>query len=232
MSLKNDFPKALLAIVFCITINSVKAQFGVRAGANFYNLISKDANGKKVKYQLNPGFNLGVTYEIPMSDRTYIQTGLLFTQKGFQNEVKESLFTSATSATAYYSELPINFVYKPDRGRGRFLLGGGPFLGYGISGKFKQTKKTWIMDGLIDTEKINETMQFLNDKINASKKYYYGKPLDYGLNILAGYEYKGKYSAQLNGQLGLANIEPKDGGKKPDAKSKNVGFGISLGYKF
>ncbi|MCH5688282.1 hypothetical protein LWM68_30900 [Niabella sp. W65] len=65
-----------------------------------------------------------------------------------------------------------------------------------------------------------------------SNKIKYSKPFDYGANLLAGYELKGKYSAQLNAQLGLANLEPTNNGEKTGSKFKNVGFGISLGYKF
>ena len=61
---------------------------------------------------------------------------------------------------------------------------------------------------------------------NAANTVYF-KPLDAGANILFGYEFSNKLSAQLNAQLGLVNINAYDN----DAKIKNTGFGVSLGYR-
>ncbi|HEX6426772.1 MAG TPA: PorT family protein, partial [Niastella sp.] len=58
------------------------------------------------------------------------------------------------------------------------------------------------------------------------------KRMDFGGNLLAGYELSSKFSVQLNAQLGMSNLEPKIDGKKTDAKAKNTGFGISFGYRF
>ncbi|MGF7036885.1 hypothetical protein M2273_000119 [Mucilaginibacter lappiensis] len=62
--------------------------------------------------------------------------------------------------------------------------------------------------------------------------YIYGKPLDYGLNFLAGYEFFNKLAVQLGAQFGLANLQPHIDGVERDGKLKNSGLGISLGYKF
>lgn len=62
-------------------------------------------------------------------------------------------------------------------------------------------------------------------------EYLYGKPWDYGANFIAGYGFFDRFSAQFNIRLGLANLEPEVDGTKPDGTFKNIGFGISLGYK-
>ena len=56
------------------------------------------------------------------------------------------------------------------------------------------------------------------------------KRFDAGANFLAGYEFSNKLSFQLNAGLGLVNILNTESGD--DAKLKNTGFGISLGYRF
>ena len=83
---------------------------------------------------------------------------------------------------------------------------------------------------------VDADVKFKNDisvtEYNDPKKDYF-KGLDFGGNLLAGYELSNKISFQLNAQLGMANLFPKIEGKKlEDTKVKNTGFGISVGYRF
>jgi hypothetical protein len=54
--------------------------------------------------------------------------------------------------------------------------------------------------------------------------------MDFGLNFLAGYELSNKLSFQLNAQLGISSISTKVEGYSR-AKTKNTGFGVSVGYR-
>ncbi len=57
--------------------------------------------------------------------------------------------------------------------------------------------------------------------------------MDVGGNIFFGYEMANGLFAQLNTQLGLIKINPKDNRITDDKTSvKNTGFGASLGYRF
>ena len=49
----------------------------------------------------------------------------------------------------------------------------------------------------------------------------YFKPFDAGANFVAGYEFSNRFSAQLNAQLGLVNINPKYDGL-PDRRFKST----------
>jgi hypothetical protein len=60
----------------------------------------------------------------------------------------------------------------------------------------------------------------------------YLKRFDAGGNLLFGYEFNNKFSAQLNSQLGLVKINPKLKGSNGNESVKNTGFGVSLGYRF
>jgi hypothetical protein len=55
--------------------------------------------------------------------------------------------------------------------------------------------------------------------------------MDFGGNLLVGYELSSKLSFQLNAQLGMTNIQTKIEGQTT-AKIKNTGFGVSVGYRF
>ena len=78
------------------------------------------------------------------------------------------------------------------------------------------------------------SIEFTNEYTCANPydaKYF--KPLDYGGNILFGYQFAGGLSGQLNAQLGMAQIKAENT-LNPNSKVefKNTGFGISLGYMF
>jgi len=133
--------------------------------------------------------------------------------------------------TSYYLELPVNAVFKPEVGSGTLLLGAGPYLAYGLGGKWKA-----VNDGYGTTG----TLKFLNNYQSSdstlggnTKKLPYTKPLDFGANILVGYEFFNNFFFHVNGQVGLIDVDPSYNGIS-DEKSfqKTVQFGLTLGYKF
>lgn len=234
MKKKNQLLKAFM-VAAAVSISGAamsQVEIGIRAGANFSNATIKDANGKKADTKLNPGWHAGVTFDIPVADEFYVQPGALFSTKGYQAKDAGSILGSSYEGTLKvspsYIEVPINFLYKPELGAGKLLLGAGPYVAYGIGGKWKADGRVGNVSGSTDGK-----LEFKNDYQDGSNdKTIYGKPFDAGANLLFGYEFANKLSFQLNGQLGLVNIVPKNDGAKPDAKMKNSGFGISVGYKF
>ena len=160
-----------------------KTSFGIRAGVNFQNLNGKDAEGDKLENKLKTGFNAGVNAEIPVGIDFYLQPGLLFSTKG----AKANAGDATTNLS--YVELPVNFIYKPELGTGRMVLGFGPYVGYALSGKYK--------NGAIESD-----IKF-GDQLDELKR------LDAGANLLAGYEFNNKLSFQLNAGLGLLDIHNK-----------------------
>lgn len=190
--------------------------FGIRAGINFQNLNGEFA-GNDLDNKLKTGFHVGVNAEIPLAPEFYIQPGLLFSTKGAKADD-----AADTKINLNYLELPINFLYKPVLGTGKLLLGFGPYAGYAIGGKLKNDNND------IDLEFDSELSQ-----AEAARYSWTFRRFDFGANFLAGYEFTNKLSVQLNAQLGLTNISPEiDGMDNDDTKTKNTGFGVSLGYRF
>jgi len=234
MKKKNQLLKAFM-VAAAVSISGAamsQVEIGIRAGANMSNATIKDANDNKADTKLNPGFHAGVTFDIPIADEFYVQPGALFSTKGYkmkdEGSVLGNTYEGTLKVTPSYIEVPVNFLYKPELGSGKLLLGAGPYVAYGIGGK-------WKLDGSFNNSSASTDgdLEFKNDTKDASNdKQIYGKPFDAGANLLFGYEFANKLSFQLNGQLGLLNIVPKNDGDKPDAKMKNSGFGISVGYKF
>jgi hypothetical protein len=191
-----------------------KTTFGIRAGINFQNITGKDGNDHDLDYKLKTGFHVGVTADVPIAPEFYVQPGLLFSLKGakFDDEAD-------TKFNISYLEIPVNFLYKPVLGTGKLLLGFGPYAAFAVGGKVKND------DGDITLKFGNEVNPANPDAYRTIKRF------DFGANFLAGYEFSNRLSAQLNAQLGLVKINPKFTGSNSDAKSKNTGFGVSLGYR-
>lgn len=199
--------------------------FGIRAGVNFQNINSKDGNGDKVETDLYTGFHIGVNAEIPIGVDFYFQPGLLYSIKGAKSEDDFLGQPFNTTVKISYLELPLNLLYKPVLGTGHLLLGGGPYVAFGVGGE-----ATYEGGGSSTTEKVK-----FQKTVSSSDPtdVLYIRPLDAGINMLAGYEFSNKFSFQLNTQLGLAKINPEyEGAPNDNSSSKNTGFGISLGYRF
>lgn len=197
-----------------ITYDAGKTTFGIRAGLNLANITGKFADGNKFDYSLRPGLNVGVNAEIPVGTGSYLQPGVLYSQKGatYKNDAGHVKLT--------YIEVPVNFVYKPTVGAGRMLLGFGPYVGFGLGGK-------------VEDQTGKETDVEFTKKYDAAIAKPQYKGIDAGANLLAGYELSHNISVQLNAQLGLTEMIPEGtpnlGGK---AKMNNTNFGLSVGYRF
>lgn len=114
-----------------------QVQFGVRAGVNFSNAVVKFSDGSKMPTNLLTGFHAGVTADLPVGDEFSVSPGLLFTTKGYQYKESSDGVTGTLNQHPYYLELPVHFMFKPELGNGRLLLGVGPYLAYGIGGRWK-----------------------------------------------------------------------------------------------
>jgi hypothetical protein len=218
--------------LMCIAVISVipalhaqdeaRTTFGIRAGINFQNFNGKDYQGDKLKNKMIVGFHAGVNVEFPVAPDFVLQPGLLFTVKG--TDTDEDVGTGTIRVN--YIELPVNFIFKPVLGNGRLILGLGPYIAYGISGKVKLSGTDSDFEKNIKFENNLSESQLLDDE-------FYVRPFDAGANLLAGYEFGFGISVQLNAQLGLLKINPGyDGDSNDDTSIKNTGFGISVGYRF
>jgi len=197
----------LTTFLTAIVYGQSKTTFGIRTGVNFQNLNGKYEDGSKLDYKLKTGFNAGVNAEIPVGIDFYLQPGLLFSTKG----AKYEMANVDVKRNLSYIEIPVNFLYKPELGDGRILLGFGPYAAFAVGGSVKSGNND------IDIEFGNE--------LGETKRF------DAGANLLAGYEFSNKLSFQLNAGLGLVNMY-----NRPDNDNnttvKNTGFGVSLGYRF
>jgi hypothetical protein len=204
--------------------DKAKTSFAILGGVNFSNMNGKDNNGDKLANDMLIGFHAGLNIMMPVAPQFYFQPGLLFTTKGSKKAYGNLTGTYKLS----YIELPLNFVYKALVGKGYFMLGFGPYVGYGIMGNAKFEYGSVTYDKKIVFKNTVES----GDDLSTA----YFKSLDAGANIFAGYEMAGGLFLQLNTQFGMLNINPKDNRTlqvySDKLAVKNTGFGLSLGYRF
>lgn len=196
-----------------MTVKTDRTTFGIRAGINFQNITGKDVNDNDLNNSITTGFHAGVNAEIPVGTGSYIQPGVIYSMKGAQLDDNND-----TKVKLSYIEIPVNFIYKPILGTGNMILGFGPYVGIGVGGKLTGDNGT------------NVDVEFTNDYNTAMPSAYQLKRTDAGANFLVGYEFMHRVTAQLNAQLGLVNLVPE--GYSDNAKYKNTGFGLSVGYRF
>ena len=222
----------LLLLMATVTVTQAQTEVSINGGAHYSKVVLEDEAGNRQEAQFTPGWHIGLSVDVPVGNKFYIQPGLLYTRKGFTQE--DSWFAGADNnfeVKANYLDLSVNFLYKPVLGSGNLLFGTGPYTAYGLGGKWESDEDVVIGDIVIGD---HGDVHFSNDAMDGGdgNSYLYGKPLDYGVNFLVGYEFFEKISAQFNVQLGLANLIPEySDGTKRDGTFKNIGFGVSLGYK-
>lgn len=221
----------LLAFIF-VRPASAQSSIGIRAAFNLSGIQLVDEENNKQETGMVPRFQIGLTVDIPIATEFYLQPAALYSGKGFKQDggwlaASDNEF----KATASYIEIPLNLIYKPRLGSGDLMVGAGPYAGYGSGGRW-EADQGQISIGDIMIEPRGDVI-FKNDVTDGEfGNYLYGKPWDYGVNVLAGYEFLQQVSVQLNAQFGIANLIPAFGGTERDGKIKNVVYGLSFGYRF
>ena len=218
---------AMLLFGLIANSQSTGLSFGLRGGLSMQNINGKDLNGDKLTMSMVPRFHAGVVVGIPVAPEFYFQPGLMFSTKGAKSESDFLGLGMSAEYNISYIEMPLNFVYKPAIGNGHFMLGFGPYIGYGIGGKatFKILSSTYEEDIIFEKE-------FESPSDSDHKDWAHFKSLDYGGNIFFGYELSGGLSVQVNAQLGLAKINAENTSLSTKSEFRNTGFGLSLGYNF
>ncbi|WP_162618600.1 porin family protein [Pedobacter yulinensis] len=210
---------------------AAQTRVGLQAGINFADVSAKNESGQKGETSPMAGLRIGLTADIPLGGDFFLQPGAFYVQKGFKQE-RGGYYGLANDfrVKVSYIDVPLHLLYKPALAGGRLLFGAGPYAAYGTDGTW--TAENTILIGDIMTDNKGKTI-FRNDYSEGEfGNYLYGKPWDFGLGLLAGYEFGGRISAQLNMQLGIANLEPETSGTRRSGSLYNRSFGLAVGYKF
>ncbi len=212
--------KKLVFALFAMTLtftSFAQLSVGVRAGVNFANQ-TFEAEGLSISPDGLTGLYVSIPVEIGISDKFSVQPELTYLQKGSSTKFDVLGFSTESTVTYNYLELPIlakyKFVKTDDLG---VYAAAGPSFGYALGGESKVS-----LQGVEETTDIDFGKEEFEDF----------NRLDVALNFGAGVEYQagpGKLVLDLRYMLGLSNL---NGAEDDDATTKNNGFAASIGYMF
>jgi hypothetical protein len=196
-------------------------------GPGISNMSDKDNEvnyAKENGYKVRLGYNAGALVGIDIADNFQLQTGLMFSSKGFRiTEVekgsgfyeRESFITRIT-----YMEIPVlakfNFNLQSDA---KIFVSAGPTLGIALGGQLID-KYRYREDGMRGRSKDMVRIEWGDSDISFLKR------VDMGLMLSTGIQLKDFQLGVFYNQ-GLINIS--DYGNE-DAVTRNRMFGLSVAY--
>lgn len=203
------FATFLLTGVTLLSVNNANAQttYGIKLGPDFSSLTDK-VSGTKETTKMLVGLTGGVYANVPIAPQFYVQPSLMYEGKGGKDK------STDVKTRLNYLTLPIDFLFKPEmpNGSGSWIVGLGPYFGYGLSGKTSGTVGSTAFSG----------DPFKDNGGGASLKRF-----DAGANVQLGYEMANGFNIGLNAELGLVNIENKGDNQN---SARNTSFGVMVGY--
>lgn len=172
-----------LGILFSPLCLQAQWRLGPDLGLNLSN-IRESQNSLYTPNSLQPGAKLGLLADDEFNDNFAFQLGAYFAMMGCYTagsntySYGQTIIVPNTTTTINYVQVPVNFVYKAGLGSGRVFVGGGAYAAYALNGNIKQDGYNI---GAYTANTTNTTIKFGNDSANF-------KALDFGLQLVAGYE--------------------------------------------
>jgi hypothetical protein len=214
----------LILFTFSAQAQSDRVSFKLHSGLNAQTFSGNDIAGEKLNLSYVPRFNVGVMIDYSLGSGFYIKSGLLFNTKGTRSKDQFQGMNLSVEYNVAYAEIPLSILYKLPLGNNHIIFGFGPYLSYGIIGNVEYTFANTTVKKQIEFTNEYESLNPL-DLNNL-------KPFDYGGNLFLGYEFNRRISMQLNTQVGMANIQAENRILPSQTIFKNIGYGLSIEYKF
>jgi hypothetical protein len=212
---KRVFFAAAFALLTTISLaQSPGIKFGIHAGTSIANM-KYEEDGASYSPKSTFGIQGGFVADLQLGKHLSLQPGVNFVQKGTKYKSDDNdndTYTMRINAI----EIPFNILYNSKGNAGNLFVGAGPSVSFAVAGKYIEK---------IDGETDKENMSFGNDEMEDDFR-----ALDFGLNGMIGYEFKGGLFVAANYNLGLRNLMP--GGDEDYGKVKTNYAGIRLGYFF
>ena len=180
-------------------------KFGVKAGANFSNIVKNDGNNSfKTDYLV--GYHAGITLDIKLLDNLAFTPEALYSTKGYKSTSSVGEFTQTT----HFIDIPILASVK---------LGGGLNLVAGPQVSFLMSTKNTFETGFGTAEQ----------KIVEADSDRFRKSLVGGV---IGFRYDFSDKIGLNGRYALDFQKNNENGSSQTPEYKNQVFQVGLGLKF
>jgi len=190
--------KLLIIGALMLLVANVEAQrIGIKGGISLSSPEAIASGVDQVKDNII-GMQAGIVGEAKLFPAIHVNSGLLFTQKGFSNGVYGTQFAPGY-VQVNYLEVPLNLVVKIGIGSLKVFAQAGPYVDYGINAK-----------QIFDDSSMESVKVTFNDAT------YQVKRLDYGASVGAGVEISvlqigANYSFGMEDISNAADIEITNG---------------------
>lgn len=197
---------------------------GVKAGLNLSTMHVKYSVSDGENHQLNPGFHIGPTLEMPINKTLSIETGLLLSTKGFKIEREHDYLNENIKQNEklnlIYLDIPIIAKLSFDVGNQQIYGILGPYLSTGLTGSYNTEIE---INGTQETHELD--VNFGSNKDDGDlKRFDYGLIAGIGINL-------NSIQVEVNYSLGLADVNVfKYLNNATKATSRVIV--ISVAYKF
>jgi len=185
--------------------NAQDIRLGVKAGLNLPNIIKGDGDNN-FSTKVNPGFNAGVTLDIPLTSGIAFTPELLFASKGYKANTILGEFTQTT----YFVDVPILASIK--------VAGSGLNLVVGPQVSFLTSTKNKFENGFgtVESEYNEDSDQF--------RKSLLGGVIGLRYDINDKFDIHGRYALDFQ--------KNNENGRRQTPEYKNQVFSVGVGVKF
>jgi len=180
-------------------------RFGIKAGANFSNIIKDDGNNNfKTDYLV--GYHAGITLDIKLLENLAFTPEALYSTKGYKSNTALGEFTQTT----HFIDIPILASVR---------LGGGLNLVAGPQVSFLMSTTNTFETGFGTAEQ-----KIIEDDSDRFKKSLVGGVI--------GFRYDLSNKLGINGRYALDFQKNNENGSSQTPEFKNQVFQVGLGIKF
>ena len=196
--------------------------FEIKSGVNLSTMLSKsDFDKPSDDYKLSPRLLIGVATEFPLTELFSVESGILFSSKGYKLDLMSSLYEDSNPIHIYNKTI-LNYIEIPVSLKTTKLIANIPFYA---------TIGSYISVGLNGKKIVNELSGGITERkeyeVKMSNSSDWDK-IDYGLIAGLGIQIK-RFVLGLNYSFGLANIS--NDSSSFNYIKKNRVWGLTLGYK-
>lgn len=189
--------------------------YTIKSGLMFSRFLYENKSDQTT-IKSNTGFYVSVLAEMPLYKKLSLNPGVSLVGKGNQ-AVLNNTYIEYTDLI--YLEVPVNLIAKFDVGPGKVIVGAGPYLGVGLNGsivkRYAVSTNTTTPDETKDINFSNTAGEF--------------QTVDFGLNFLLGYRFKGGIG--VNGGYSLGMVDAKHN-TTTGQKIRNSGYSVGLSFMF
>ena len=194
-----------LGLFAATAANAQDVRFGVKAGLNLPNIIKDDGNNN-FSTKVNPGFNAGVTVDIPLISGLAFTPEILFASKGYKATTSLGEFTQTT----YFVDVPILASIK--------VAGSGLNIVVGPQVSFLTSTKNKFENGFGTVESE------YNEDSDKFKKSLLGGVIGLRYDINDKFDIHGRYALDFQ--------KNNEDGTSRTPEYKNQVFSVGVGVKF